>query len=643
MAALNKIQADCIELYGEKTGQETFHLLRQMIEAFPLPAHKERGKITQQDALLITYGDQVRQPGEPPLRTLGGFAERYLAGLVSGMHLLPFFPYSSDDGFSVIDYMAVDPNLGSWEDITRLHKRFRLMFDGVINHVSARSSWFKAFLGGDPRYQDYFIVVEDTPDLSQVVRPRALPLLTRVTTSSGPKQVWTTFSTDQIDLNYHTPAVLLEIVRILLFYAGQGAEFLRLDAIAYLWKEIGTSCIHLPQTHRVVQLLRRVLDAAAPQVLLISETNVPHPDNISYFGDGKNEAQLVYNFALPPLVLHALRTGSARALAGWARSLEPPSQDTAFFNFLASHDGIGLNPARGILTEAEIQALVDGALANGGLVSYKQNPDGTQSPYELNINYFDALSSPFRDEPQLKQVARFMVAQAIMLALKGMPGIYFHSLFGSRGWPEGVNQTGRNRTINRQKLQLEELERELGDPGSRPSQVYVRFAQMLKMRGRSRAFHPQAAQAVLDCGEGVFGLRRTSPEGDEAVLCLHNLTDHRQQVSMNASWLAGQEEVWWIDLISAEGIEWKPGSSLQLNPYQVMWLAEAKSWDENPAQWQSGQWVEIIHGPFAGIPGVIERVDRQKRTVRLKVNVYFRETPVDVHFSDIRPMGKKSD
>ncbi len=639
MSALNEIQKACIELYGVNPGQETFRQLRHMIEAFPRPAHKERGKISQQDALLITYGDQVRQPGQPPLQTLGEFAGRYLAGLVSGIHLLPFFPYSSDDGFAVIDYRAVDPDLGSWEDIARLHPPFRLMFDGVINHVSAHSAWFKAFLDGNPPYRDYFIVVEGSPDLSQVVRPRALPLLSRVQTRSGPKQVWTTFSTDQIDLDYHNPAVLLEMADILLFYARQGAEFIRLDAIAYLWKEIGTPCIHLPQTHRVVQLLRSVLDAAAPQVLLITETNVPQRDNISYFGDGTNEAQLVYNFALPPLVLFTLRTGSARALTEWARGLELPSKETAFFNFLASHDGIGLNPARGILSEAEIQALVDGTLANGGLVSYKQNPDGTQSPYELNINYFDALSSPYRDEPQAKQVDRFMAAQAIMLALKGMPGIYFHSLFGSRGWPEGVKQTGRNRTINRQKLERTELERVLADPGSRQSQVYQRFAHLLKVRGRSSAFHPQGAQAVLNCGDSVFGLRRASPDGKETVLCLHNLTDWRQEVTLTEGRPPEEEGAWWLDLVSEKAIEWKAGQRLQLYPYQVLWLAEPKNWYA-PDQWQVGQRVEIIDGPFAGFPAVIDRIDPLRMVVRVKINVNFRETPVELHYSDIKALDE---
>ena len=126
-------------------------------------------------------------------------------------------------------------------------------------------------------------------------------------------------------MNFKNPDVLLALLDALLFYVARGARFIRLDAIAYLWKRIGTSCIHLPQTHAVIQFWRAVLDEVAPHVLLITETNVPHADNVSYFGDGTNEAQLVYNFALPPLVLHALLRGDATHLTRWAQSLTLPS------------------------------------------------------------------------------------------------------------------------------------------------------------------------------------------------------------------------------------------------------------------------------------------------------------------------------
>lgn len=558
--------ADLTFLYGADRAPQLAERLRRIMSGYRTRMPASAGDLTERDSILITYGDQVQVPNEKPLETLGKFCRQYLNGTVSGIHILPFYPWTSDDGFSVSDYRQVDPALGDWTDISHLGRDFRLMFDAVINHASVQHEWFQSFLQDDPRFRDYFIAVEGSPDLSQVVRPRALPLLTQFETAAGPKQVWTTFSTDQVDLNFKNPAVLLEIIDTLLFYVSRGAQLIRLDAIAYLWKEIGTSCIHLPQTHRIIQLFRSVLDAIAPHVLLVTETNVPHAENISYFGDGTNEAQLVYNFALPPLLLHTLQTGNARVLSKWAAGLSVPSGQTTFFNFLASHDGIGLNPARGILSEAEIETMVERAVQHGGLVSYKHIPGGAQIPYELNINYFDALSDPGAPESLSVQVDRFMVAQAIMLALVGLPGIYFHSLFGSRGWREGVQLTGRNRTINRQKLPLHSLQQELADESSLRHQVFHRYSQLLKARSSSPAFHPYGHQQVLEAGDGLFALLRISPDGAERVLCLHNISHQSQRIDISLEHAAGLEQS--TDLMTGHAFH---GLS-DLEPYQTLWL-----------------------------------------------------------------------
>ena len=298
---------------------------------------------------------------------------------------------------------------------------------------------------------------------------------------------------------------------------------------------------------------------------------MPHSDNISYFGDGYNEAQMVYNFALPPLTLHALRTGDARVLSEWAAGLTLPSEQTTFFNFLASHDGIGLNPARGILPEAEIAAVVAGVEAHGGLVAYKNNPDGSRSPYELNISYFDALSDPHGTEPLATQVDRFMASQAILLAMIGVPGIYFHSLFGSRGWPEGVAQTGRNRTINRQKLDLAELEAELADPASLRAQVFSRYTALLAARAASLAFHPNGGQRVISCADAVFALLRSVPGGGEAVLCLQNVANQTEVVPGIATVLGPDG---WCDLITGHSRGAGPDGLIELKPYETLWLTK---------------------------------------------------------------------
>jgi sucrose phosphorylase len=320
--------------------------------------------------------------------------------------------------------------------------------------------------------------------------------------------------------------------------------------------------------------MRAVLDVVAPQVVLITETNVPHLENISYFGNGTDEAQLVYNFALPPLVLHTFYAANAHKLSHWAAGLTLPSRKVTFFNFLASHDGIGLNPARGILTQPEIDSLVDHCLAHGGFVSSKSNWDGSQSPYELNINYFDALSDPNSDDPWSLKIERFICAQAILLSLAGVPGIYIHSLLGSQGWREGVALSGRNRTINRQKFLNEMIEEELSNPETLRAQVFNRYARLLKARGGMPAFDPYAAQVLLDLGDGVFSIMRIPPDLKSPLLCLHNVSPAQQSLMIDLNNL-GLPSGKWKDIITGYNFLLQGRASFELEPYETLWLEKA--------------------------------------------------------------------
>ncbi|MGH3364611.1 MAG: alpha-amylase family glycosyl hydrolase, partial [Nocardioidaceae bacterium] len=394
------------------------------------------------DVVLIAYGDQVREPGQAPLATLRRFLGEHNGGVISGLHLLPHYPATSDDGFAVADFAAVDPALGDWADVEALASEHRLMLDAVLNHTSASHPWFAGWLADDPAYDDFYLDLDPTTDLSSVVRPRTSPLLTRFESARGPRWVWTTFSADQVDLNYGNPEVLLAVTRELLRYVAHGARMLRLDAVAFLWKEVGTSCLHLPQAHEIIRLWRTVLDAVAPGTLLVTETNVPHRENLTYLGSGDDEAHLVYQFALPPLTLSAFQRGSARTLAAWASRLQAPTSETSFLNFLASHDGIGVRPVEGILSEGEVDDLCEAVLRNGGQISARIREDGGRSPYELNSVYLDALAGP-EPEDQQRQVDRFLAAHSILLALAGVPLLYFHSLVGSRNWSEGAEREGR--------------------------------------------------------------------------------------------------------------------------------------------------------------------------------------------------------
>jgi len=577
---IQKIHEHLDFLYGPEVADEYSKRILDIFNRYPeIHIHEKSAansyELTQKDSLLITYGDIVQEANEPSLKTLDKFLSNNLDGLINAVHILPFYPYSSDDGFSVIDYRQVDPSLGSWEDVRNLAASKRIMFDAVINHISQESEWFKRFLASDPHYTGYFIVPEPDWDFSDLVRPRTSPVLTEFQTKTGKKRVWTTFSADQIDLNFSNPEVLLEILDLLVFYVSQGASLIRLDAIAYLWKESGSPCIHLEETHRVVKLMRLVLDMTGKDVVVITETNVPHDENISYFGNldpqtgSTDEAHMVYQFPLAPLVLHTLMTGSAGPISKWVDSLH---ESGIFFNFIASHDGIGVMPAKGVLSEQEVKAIVDQVLAHGGKVSHKSNPDGSQVVYELNTTLFDALNDPQNPNANL-DIPRFMASQVILLSLAGVPGIYYHSLFGSRNSQSNLQRTGRARSINREKFDLSELETILNDPGSHQAQVFLQYKHLMSMRINQAAFHPQGEQKVLFLDDRVFSLLRTSPDGSSRILTMVNISSDTVKLSIDTQELGITAQEKLEDLISRTIFEDKSGRlELSLEPYQALWL-----------------------------------------------------------------------
>jgi len=569
-ATVERLKQHLALLYGESNISNIFPRLEQIIQNHlaQSPSNAAHaGPLTEEDVVLITYGDQVLRSGQLPLQTLSSFLQTHLKEVVSSAHILPFFPYSSDDGFSIIDYRLVNPVIGRWEDITEIASDFRLMVDAVVNHISVKSDWFQGFLQGDRHYQNHFISVDPEADLSMVVRPRDLPLLTPFDSHSGQLHVWTTFSADQADLNYGNPEVLLAIIDVLLFYIRRGTQLIRLDAIAFLWKEIGSASIHLPRTHAIIQLMRTIVDAIAPWVYLITETNVPHRENVSYFGDGNNEAHLVYQFALPPLVLHTLLSGDARSLTAWASELETPSRNTTFFNFLASHDGIGLRPAQDYLSSRDIDRLVEWTEECKGGVSYRRVGAVERTPYELNITYFDALRDPDSSEtPSPRWIARFICSQAIMLSMAGIPGIYLHSLFGSRNDLMGVEATGRLRSINREKFQADDLAKKLSDPTNTASQVYRAYCRLLMARKRHPAFNPYAPQRVLNLHPGIFALLRTDLDGLRRMICLHEVAGKTSGLNIELHESATTQAV---DILTAEELDLR---SCELEPYQVRWI-----------------------------------------------------------------------
>ncbi len=544
-----------VELLYPTTVEECMQGIRMLTEHYKNSIRKESPELTSRDIIMISYADSFQQKGLSPLQGLKKVMDTYLSDSLNSLHILPFYPFSSDDGFSVVDYKKVKQSFGDWDDIEALGQSYHLMFDAVVNHISKSSEWFQGFLNGNEEYKDFFIVENpENAELKKVVRPRTLPLLHPFIVEDQKQFVWTTFSEDQVDLNYANFRVFLRVLDVLLFYIANNARLIRLDAIAFLWKKLGTDCSHLPETHLIIKIYRAIIEQLAPQTLFITETNVPHFENISYFGDGFDEAHMVYNFSLPPLLAYSIHKQEVSVLTQWAKSLSLPSKKTCFFNFTASHDGVGLRPLQGLVADNEIHALAQIAENHGGFVSRKSNSDGSISPYELNCSYIDLITHP--DEIDELRARRFMLTQSLMLCMPGVPAPYFHSIFGSRNDRQAALSSGINRRINRAKINLERLEEELQDKSNLRSIIYKAYNQLLKTRSNERAFYPYGDAEFFEEGPLFLVERR---HGGEKLLCIHNFSSALNNIEDH---LFGKQFIT-DESVLVDG---------QLKPYAFIWL-----------------------------------------------------------------------
>lgn len=522
----------------------------------------------QNDVMLITYGDSVEKHGEKPLKTLHSFLKQYCGDAINSVHILPFFPYSSDDGFSVIDYSSVNDSLGNWSDIEDITKDYRMMSDVVINHCSSRSAWFQNFIKGEGPGSDFFYTALPIDDTSAVTRPRTSDLLRLTETQDGDKYVWCTFSHDQVDFDFRNPAVLDTFVSIIRQYLDSGIRIFRLDAVAFLWKKLGTSCINLEQTHEAIRLLRTLIEHAVDDAVIITETNIPNRQNLTYFGNA-NEAHGIYNFSLPPLLVNTLVTGSCVHLKSWLCSMPPAQNGTFFFNFIASHDGIGLRPAEGLLDDEELGALVNTMQNFGGRISWRKSETGEQKAYEINIALYDALQGTTKGADKWG-LERFVCAHSVMFALEGIPGLYIHSLLGTTNDYERVKNTSHNRSINRHKWDYDKLQEELASPYSQHAKVHNRMTALLNIRKEQPAFHPNATQFTLQLGDQLFGFWRQSLGRSQSIFCVFNISDEPQMMRLSDLNLIGTDS--WIDLISGETISLED-LEYELSPYQSLWIS----------------------------------------------------------------------
>ena len=523
---------------------------------------------SEEDIILITYGDSILKDGEPPLQTLKNFLDHNIENTINSVHILPFFPYCSDDGFAVIDYSSVNESLGTWQDIEEISEAYHLMSDLVINHCSSRSAWFDNFIKGEGLGSDFFFTALPDDNLSDVVRPRTSPLLKEVDTGKGKQFVWCTFSHDQVDFDFRNPEVLKAFASIIRQYLDMGVKIFRLDAIAFLWKVVGTQSINLPQTHEVVRLLRTLIESTESNPIIITETNIPNTQNLTYFGNA-NEAHGIYNFSLPPLLLNTLLTGNCLYLKRWLMSM-PPSQDgTMYFNFIASHDGIGLRPAEGLLSESELDNLISTVESFGGKISWRTTDDGIQKAYEMNISLYDAMQGTIKGKDQWN-FERFICAHTIMFGLEGIPGIYIHSLLGTQNDYQKLSNTHHNRSINRRRWQENDLEEALNNKDLHHGKVLSTLKSLLNIRIKQPAFHPNATQFTLHLGLQLFGFWRQSHDRKQSIFCVSNITNQPMTLPLSELNLIITES--WIELISKTVIT-ELSEEIILAPYQTVWIS----------------------------------------------------------------------
>ncbi len=566
------INAHLLAIYPE---HDTETLTARLIETFwpdreklaAAPRAPSNALWNEQDSVVITYGDTFRDGKRPPLDVLREFLGEYLEGTITGVHILPFYPFSSDDGFAVIDYTKVNSMLGDWEQIETIANDFRLMADLVLNHASSRCVWFDQFRAGRAPGRDYFVTADPEADLSKVVRPRPSELLRPVETSNGLKHVWCTFGHDQIDLNFANPEVLLEFARILRLYVDKGVRIVRLDAVAFLWKAPNSSCLHLPQTHELIRLLRTLANFTIEEVVLLTETNVPNQENLTYFGN-QNEAHVIYNFSLPPLMVHALLAGTSDYLKSWMMRMPPAPEGCTYLNFIAGHDGIGMRPADGLLPEDERVTMTEAVQSFGGLVSTRPGRKGNVRPYELNIALFDALKGTVKG-PDAFQIKRFICSQAVMMALEGIPAFYIHSLLATENDYKLREMRNHNRSINRHAWDYDELRGYLNDKTSAHAIVFEETARLIRIRAGQSAFHPNATQFTLQLGSQLLGFWRQSRDRRQSIFVIANMTDREQTFSLAKLNLISGEG--WSDLLSG----WMANDLYEdvcITPYQCLWL-----------------------------------------------------------------------
>lgn len=561
-------------LYGKKEAPYIYKRLEKLIKKYSRKIKNENSKkyFDEKDVVLITYGDNIIKGRNHPLKTLSLFLNQNLKSLINTVHIIGLFLYSSDRGFSIIDYKKINPRLGDLKDLKCIKENFKIMVDFVCNHMSSKGQWFKKFSKGNAKYKDFFISFDEKPEkekMEKVFRPRTSSLFIYRKIANKRKWLWRTFHHDQIDLNYKNPEVLLNMIDVFLFYLENGAEFIRLDAIAYIWKELETSCFLTKESHVFVQLLRKILDVLSPSNDLVAEINTGFKENIKYLGNGKNEAQIIYNFPLPGLVLHAFYNKNSEKILNWLGTVKLPSKKTTLFNVLDCHDGISAVGLDDILNQKGIKNISKNVLKSGGVVGYKTHCQEKESPYEFNITWWNAINGNNKGSEDLK-IKKYIATRALSFSLKGIPTIYFLGLFGIENCIMCFKKSGKNRDLNRRNFSERQINYFLENNDKKENKVFKETCKLLKIRNKEKAFHPAAHQKILKIKKSIFSIIRISTDKKNKILVLINLTEKEKTIKLSQKKVSSKNL---LDIISRERFKNKNRIfEIKMHPFQARWL-----------------------------------------------------------------------
>jgi len=537
------------------------------------PKNSKNDYWSENTILLITYADSIsRGLSGKTLNDFGKFYKKYLKKFINSIHFLPFFPSSGDGGFSVKNHNDVDKAYGTWEDIQSLSKKANIMTDLVLNHSSSKGDWYKNFLDDKDPGKNYFYVVDKNYDCSKVVRPRDHDLLTEIELQNKKKFLWCTFSHDQIDLNFKNPDVLLEFIKLILKLSSYGIKIFRLDAVAFIWKQPGTTCLNLSQTHEIIKLLRDIVDQLDKNLIIVTETNLPKQENLSYFGKN-DEAHWIYNFSLPPLIVNTFLFEDSVALTKWSMKMPPAQLGNAYLNFIASHDGIGMRPAEGILSDKEIKKMLQRLKKNGSKFSMRKLSNNEEKVYEANISLFNALQFTDSDLKGKFALKRFIAAHCIILAIEGVPAFYFNSLFATKNDEETFANTGVKRNLNRYKWHYSTLVDLIKTNNTIEKNCYEIFKKLISIRKIQPAFHPNATQFTLNLDKNIFAVWRQSRDRKQSIFALTNVSSKTIKLNTNKINLIDDEK--WFDLLSQE-TKITDDQYVKLMPFQSLWITNLK-------------------------------------------------------------------